>query len=572
MDNILGDGIGRRCLRAEDGGYGALWKDARLDPPVLADDPKQIQLLAFVLVQALGLHVEHGIRINHRALMGEYPVCEAPLVRPLHRGQPGQERLVPGMPQQLFKLPAVPAPSRADGLVDQTGQRGIAAHQPAAKGNAVGLVVERLVIDFIERRQLRIFQDLGVQPGHAVYGMTEVDVQIRHMYVTRGVDDLHERIVEFRAHPPVQPPDDRHQVGHRPLKIGHGPLLQRLRKNGMVGVAAHAAHDRHCLVLADAPLAKQANQLGNHQGRVGIVDLDGGIVRQIAQVASPGFALLQDQSRGVGDHKVLLVHAQQTARVGAVVRIQKERQVLCQLSLVKGDARLHQTLVGGIYVKQAQPAALAVVAGYVDLIHRRAQRRTANGDIIVDAGAAHPALGAPAQPQIRGLRLPVVLKALAKQAAVIGQPDAVRRQAQRREAVQKAGRQPPQAAVAQGGLKFKLFQLRKSDALGGQLGAHLVEQAQIDQIVAEQLSDQEFGGDIVQLFLSFIVAAIPGCIARIAQQRVEQLKPGALAQGFAGIFANGGIAHSAFLHVGRTPPGPNLLALYSYFSINSCSI
>ena len=58
MDDVLGDGVGRCGLGAEDHRDGALGQLARLDVKVGADGPKKVELLTFVLVEALGLNVE----------------------------------------------------------------------------------------------------------------------------------------------------------------------------------------------------------------------------------------------------------------------------------------------------------------------------------------------------------------------------------------------------------------------------------------------------------------------------------------------------------------------------------
>ena len=46
-------------------------------------------------------------------------------------------------------------PVRTDGVVQKPGELGVAAHDPAAKRNAVRLVAELLGIDLIERCELK---------------------------------------------------------------------------------------------------------------------------------------------------------------------------------------------------------------------------------------------------------------------------------------------------------------------------------------------------------------------------------------------------------------------------------
>ena len=147
VDDVLGDGIGRGCLRAEDHRHRALREDARADVQQRAHAPQQVQLLALVLVEALRLHIEHAVRVDDGTLVPPQPIGEAPLVGPLDLGEGGEQRRIVDVREQLLQLSAVPAPARADGVVDPGRQGGIAAHQPAAEGDAVGLVVELLRID-----------------------------------------------------------------------------------------------------------------------------------------------------------------------------------------------------------------------------------------------------------------------------------------------------------------------------------------------------------------------------------------------------------------------------------------
>ena len=261
---------------------------------------------------------------------------------------------------------------------------------------------------------------------------------------------------------------------------------------------------------------------------MGVVDLDGGVVGEVVQVAAPRDALIQDQARGVGHHEVLLVHAQQAPLLGAVVGVQEQGEAAGDIPCVEADAGLDQPLVRGVHVEEAQPAALALVAGDVDLVQGGAGGEIAEGDVIVNVCAAHPALLAPFEPMVRGLGLLAVHKALAEQPTVVGEPQAVRGQAQRGEAVQEAGRQPPQAAVAQGGLQLELLQFGQGDALRRQFIPDLPVQAQVDQVVAQQLADQELGGDVVDLLPTLVVSPRLRGVGDIPQQGVEQLEPGAV--------------------------------------------
>ncbi len=60
---------------------------ARLDLIILMDEVQQVQLLALVLVQALGLDIEHGIGVNLHILGVQQPVSQGLFVVVLYGGQ-----------------------------------------------------------------------------------------------------------------------------------------------------------------------------------------------------------------------------------------------------------------------------------------------------------------------------------------------------------------------------------------------------------------------------------------------------------------------------------------------------
>ena len=165
--------------------------------------------------------------------------------------------------------------------------------------------------------------------------------------------------------------------------------------------------------------------------------------------------------------------------------------------LVKVDA------VGGRlgrvgHVKEVQPVGdPAVGPGDGDVVQHRIQCKAAEGDGVGLAGGQQPAFGL--DPGVRLLLL-----------AAPGERG-----------------QPAQAAVAQGGLGLVLLQRGEGAAHPVQQGAHLVEQAQGQQVVAQQLAHQEFGRKIVELALPGGGGPARGQLLGQSQQGVVELGVGA---------------------------------------------
>ena len=202
------------------------------------------------------------------------PVGQCALVLRLDGGELLQNIDIFRVGQQFFKLGGVLAEAGTDELFDLGGQCRVALQQPAAEGDAVGLIVEFFGVELVKAVQLAVFQDLGVQIGNAVRRVGEVDVHVGHVDAVVLVDDGQALVLGAGAGQLVQLFNDRHQLRHNGIQIGARPLLQRLCQNRVVGVGTGPADDAHCPVKIHSSLHQQSNQLRDNHGRVGIVDLD----------------------------------------------------------------------------------------------------------------------------------------------------------------------------------------------------------------------------------------------------------------------------------------------------------
>ena len=393
VDDVLGHGVGRGGLGAEQHRDGPGRLVAALDLAVFVDDPQGVHLLALVLVQALDLDVKDGILVHFHPLALAQQGLELALVVLLDFQQAGQAVRVVGKGQQLFQLGGVAGPAVADPLGDPVGQGGVADFQPTAEGDAVGLVVELFGVEVVEGLQLAALEDLGVEGGHAVHRVAVVDVHVGHVHPAPVIQDSHPAVAAALAGALVQLPDDGHDLGGDGLDVIQGPLFQRLGQNGVVGVGAGLFHLLHGLVEGQAPLGQQADQFGDDHGGMGVVDLDGHMAAEGVGGVAPGGQLVQDQLGAGRHHEILLVDPQQLAVPVAVVGVEEGGQAVGDVPLVKVDAA-----GGGLgrvgHIKEVQPVGCpAVGPGDGDVVQHRIQRKTAEGDGVGLAGGQQPAFG-----------------------------------------------------------------------------------------------------------------------------------------------------------------------------------
>ena len=156
VDDILCDDICRSGLGTKDADQRGGGQVASLNLVILVDEVEQVQLLTLVLMQALGLDIEHGIRVDGDVLGPLEPIGQCLFVLGLDGGELLQGIDVFGVGQQLFQLGGVLAEAGTDELFNFGSQGGVALQKPAAEGDAVGLVVELLGVQLIEAVQLGV--------------------------------------------------------------------------------------------------------------------------------------------------------------------------------------------------------------------------------------------------------------------------------------------------------------------------------------------------------------------------------------------------------------------------------
>ena len=371
MDDRFGPVIARCCLGAEDEG------DRRQIPELAAfqlvvdrEDAQGVHELAFVFMQALYLHVKDHVRIQGDTLPAADLGGQLLLLCFLH----GTELVAKGgvdLRDQLFQQVQVRLKARTDLIGDQPAEFGIAQTQPAALGDAVGLVLEAFRPDGIPVGKKIVLQDFTVQGGNAIGGVGRVDGQLRHMYPSvqddaQGRSDLFPELLHLFPETGVDLPDDGNDLRAVGGEQAQVPLLQGFLHDGMVGIGKGVPCDQESLFKGNPVLAQQADQFRDCHCGMGIIQLGGYFLRKEGIVAAMAFPVSpQDILHGRGDQNILLADAQLFAFPTGVVGIEELGDIL-GLVLVCGSLRV----------------VLGIEEGKVDLMEAFSLPETERADIL----------------------------------------------------------------------------------------------------------------------------------------------------------------------------------------------
>jgi len=338
MDDIFCDDISRCSLCTKHHGDRGFRLVAALDIHVFVNSVQGVHLLAFVLMKTFYLYIDDGIFIQRDILCLIQELFEIQFAVVFDLLKFCKNLLVVFVFKQFFQLVGIFFESRSDQALNILCQFTVAVQQPAAESDSVCLVVEFLRINIIERFQLGVFQDLGVQCCNAVNRKSVVDIHVCHVDALILVDDRYFLIFVFLLCLCVQLVDNRHQVRNNLLEVIDRPFFQCLCQNGVVGVSTGLAYNIDGFLHGKASLLQQTDQLRNDHGRMSIVDLDHNVIIQLMQIVALLLALHQDELCAVADHEILLVDTKQLSGTVAVIRVEEQCQVFLDLMLVKVDA------------------------------------------------------------------------------------------------------------------------------------------------------------------------------------------------------------------------------------------
>ncbi len=350
-----------------------------------------------------------------------------------------------------------------------------------------------------------------VDEGHAPQQVDVAGMARRHLFEENLVDAV----------------DDLEMPRQHALEEVQRPSLQRLRHQRVVGVGDGALGQAPGVLPAHPVLVhQQPHQLGNADRRVRVVDLDRHEIRQIRDRSLLALQPLQDVLQRGADEEILLPEPQLAAGLGAVVRIEHLGQAF-PMRLVADRAQMIALVEAPqieLLRRAGRPQAQRVDGVGAVARHRHVERRRQHvgrlDPLVVDDAAVEPhGIGqvrarklprpAEAQPVVRLLVLPAAFDALGEHAEFVADAVAVGRHADRGRAVEQAGRQAAEAAVAEAGIGLLLrhrFDVAADFAQG--FAEYLVD-AEAAQGVHQQPADQELHGEVAGFLqpLLLLVAA-----------------------------------------------------------------
>ena len=287
-----------------------------LDLVVQIHHMQDVQQLALVLMETLYLHVEDGARIygDSVVLQDVFRQTHLVLVLDIHELLLGL--LVVRVNLQLRDLGQVGDPLVADVGRYPVSQQRVSVKQETALGDAVGLVVELLRHHLIEVLQLLVLQDLGVESRHAVYGVAGHDGQMGHLHLS-VIDDGHLAdlllvarilLLDLNHEAAVDLLDNLINTGKQAGEQLDGPFLQGLRHDRMVRVSTGLRGDLPRLIPLQAFLIHQdAHQLGYRHSRMRIVQLEGGLLVELADIVMVSLIAGDGFLHAGGDEEILLL-------------------------------------------------------------------------------------------------------------------------------------------------------------------------------------------------------------------------------------------------------------------------
>ena len=437
----------------------------------------------------------------------------------------------------------------ADHVAQQLGQRRVARQQPAAVGDAVGDVLEGLGLVEVVVVEDAVLDDLAVQLGHAVDGVAHIAADVGHAHLAVAQDG---HVVDFARIAgeglfKVGPAAAVHLL-HDGVDAGQGgaedvdvPLLQRLAHHGVVGVGEGAPADVEGFVPAVAALVQQnAHQLGDGQGGMGVVQLDGRLLGQGVQAAELGQMVLADVADGSGGQKVLLAQAQDLALHVVVVGVEDLADELRRGVLADGVAVLAGVEALHVEVRRfGLPQAQLGNAGPVVALNVHV---AGHGDdavvVLVDdvVEAALPALldlavkldldalvGVALQPHLTAgqpvvglFLLPAVHDLLLEDAVLVQDGVAGAGDAGGGHAVQVAGGQTAQAAVAEARVGLFVVDALQLDVGVRQNGLGHIRQPQAEQAVLQAAAHQKLHAQVVHLLRAGAVGPADELLVAVA--------------------------------------------------------
>ena len=232
---------------------------------------------------------------------------------------------------QLFEIAA---PGGTDLFRNELGESGIGFSQPAARRDTVRDIDEFAGIELAEIAEKTVLQQFRMKRGNAVHSAAGNNAHIRHSC------HLHRRFFDQgHAGKPVSIPDilgrnfpeeteidlvnDFQMTRKKFFQNIHGPFLKRFAHERMIRVVEGLRADIPRFIPEEVLLIDQeTHQFGNRESRMGIVQLDHIVFREIFQGCTGKFDSGDDILKGRAHKEILLFQTQFLAFIVVVVRIE----------------------------------------------------------------------------------------------------------------------------------------------------------------------------------------------------------------------------------------------------------
>ena len=184
FDHQLGHEVAWSRLAAKDeGARNHIQVGILLDALVEGDDVEDIEVLALVFVDALYLHVKHGIGVDGNARVLADVAGKILLDVVLNLSPIFSESGIVGVAFDLAQLIHVLQPAVANFFGVEGGEAGVGQGNPAAGGDAIGDVADFAGEHLMEVLEDGLFHQFRMQRRHAVDGIAAQAGQVRHPHI-----------------------------------------------------------------------------------------------------------------------------------------------------------------------------------------------------------------------------------------------------------------------------------------------------------------------------------------------------------------------------------------------------
>ena len=547
LDDVLGQVVAGRGLGGEDEDAG---RDVGLrvleEAAVEGQDMEQVEMLALVLVEALDLDVKEGGRVHVDPAFALDDAREVDLVRMLHGHEPLLELRISGIRFQPAQLSEITFPTPADLGADECAQARIAGKKPAARSDAVGLVVEFSGIKRVELGEEIPFEQLGVKSRDSVDGMASDNREVCHadhlmvpllnegemadlLHVT-GPHPLHLHQEVF-----VDLENDLKMARQDLVEETDAPFLERLGHQGVVRVGEGPRHDPPGLVPGHSVLVVQDSLEFDHgDRRVGVVELDGDLLGERLPAGVVLAEAADDVLERAGHEEILLDEAEFLSALVLVIGVENLGNGLAEvllphrLLITTAVEGLEVEFLGCLRFPQAEVIdRIGPVSGDRDIVGNTGElfRVDPLGDGIAEVieDVLHAAvefdfggvLGtddlprrAVFHPVIGKFHLIPVAELLLEEAVLVMDAVADGGQVEGRQGVEKAGGQAAQPAVAEPHVVLLAAEHLDVQTEFPDGGLHVAVDGGAVKVVDVEASHQELEGEVIKP--PGVLAVMPG--------------------------------------------------------------